>query len=149
MTEGHTVWTEYEIQSGKAPWAKLEGKTADFAYDTEFGMVFGEVENAFKNRARRAEISAICRRHLSHNDGRLTPLAGGRHLFRLEVVSTNGDALRNMQQTFTEEYDAGLLRDAHLSNVTFTLLPISESLSPGIGWSKELWADILLPSLLK
>lgn len=147
MLKGFSVSTEHEIQSGRALWGKLDNKTADFTYDSDEGLIFGEVENSYKNRARRAEISALCRRHLSHQDGRLTPLAGGRHFFRLEVVSTNDDALRLMQQTFTEELVTGLVRDAHLANVVFTYLPISESLSPGDGWSRELWADILLPTL--
>lgn len=147
MNEGFGVWTEYEIQTGRAPCGRLDGKTADFVIDSEQGLIFGEVENAYKNRARRAAIASLCRRHLSPRDGVLTPLAGGHHLIRVEIVSTNEDALRLMLQTFVEEFDSGLVTESQLSCVMFTLLPVSESLSPGTGWTRELWADILLPML--
>ena len=149
VTEGFTVWTEFEIQTGRAPWGKLDGKTADVVYDSGQGIVVGEIENAFKNRARRSDIERICRLHLSHEGGLMTPLAGGHHLARMAIVSTNEAALRMMQQTFVEALDAGHLRDAHCANVEFTLLPITPSLDVGPGWTRQLWADILLPTMAK
>ena len=52
-----------------------------------------------------------------------------------------------MLQTFIEAHDASLLRDAHLSNVELTLLPVSESLAPMEGWTGQLWADFIQPGL--
>ncbi len=147
LAEKFTVWTEYEIQTGRAPWGKLDGKTADMVYDSGQGLVFCEVENAWKNRKHRSEIERLCRLHLSHENGLMTPLAGGHYLARMAVVGTNETALRMMQQTFVEALDAGHLRDAHCANVEFTFLPITASLDVGPGWTRQLWADILLPTM--
>jgi hypothetical protein len=132
LAEGFGIWTD--------------GKTADGLLDSGGqGLIWLEVENAWKNRARRQEIETLCRRYLAHENGLMTTLDGGHHLARLAVVSTNTDALRLMHQTFTEAYDASLLSDVHLSNVEFTLLPVSASLAPGEGWTRHLWADLMMP----
>jgi hypothetical protein len=144
---GFGITTEYEIQTGRAPWGKLGEKVADGMLDSGQGLIWVECENAWKNRARRQEISHLCRLHLAQDGGRMTPLSGEHYLARLEVIGTNETALRLMEQTFREAYESGDLRDAHMSNVTFTLLPISESLSAGPMRSQELWGDIVWQGL--
>jgi hypothetical protein len=147
MKEGFVVWTEHEIQTGRAPWGMLNGKTADGLIDTDQGLVWVEVENSWKNRSRRQAISDLCGLHLGFENGLMTSLGGGHHLARLEVVSTNDDALRLMLQTFKEALYSNQVRDAHLSAVEFTLLPVSSSLVAGKGWTRHLWSDLILPSL--
>lgn len=143
LAEGFEVWTEHEIQTGRAPWGIVDGKAADGAVETDCGLVWVEVENAWKNRARREAIAKHVERGLG-DPGHLMPLAGGRHLFRVAVVATNRDALRSIVQTFFESHRNGYSRDLHLSAVELALLPVSPGLAPGELSEMNLWYDLLL-----
>lgn len=145
LKDGFKVWTEYEIQTGRAPWGRLEGKTADGLVDTEQGLIWVEVENAWKNRARRHDIAALCQRHLAPEHGSMTPLGGDNYLAGVAVVGTNITALRSMLQTFQDGLELGTLRDSHLSLVEMVYLPVGLSLGAGEGWTQQLWADVLMP----
>lgn len=53
---GLTVWTEHEIQSGHAPLRSVSGKVPDALVMTDFGLLWVEVENAWKNRSEREKV---------------------------------------------------------------------------------------------
>lgn len=55
-----TVWTEHEIQSGHAPVHRVGGKVADGLVATEYGLLWVEVENAWKNRRERSKVVRQC-----------------------------------------------------------------------------------------
>jgi len=104
LSQGFTVRTEYEIQTGRAPWGIHNGKTADGLVETELGVTWVEVENSWKNRARRETIIRFVEQGLGDPENRIG-LNGGKVLFRVAVVATNEDALRSITQTFKESLD--------------------------------------------
>lgn len=65
LLAGDQVWTEYEIQTGRAPLVSIAGKTPDGLVMTPFGFLWVEVENAWKNRSERAKVVGFCQRHLT------------------------------------------------------------------------------------
>lgn len=139
---GFEVWTEYEIQTDRAPWGRMGGKTADGLVETECGVVWVEVENAWKNRRRRHEVAEFCRNHLGFHGGRMTHLGADRYLSGLAVVGANVACLRSMLQTFNGLLEDGLLCDSHLSQVEVTYLPVSAGLTTDAGWTIQAWEDI-------
>lgn len=147
LAEGFEVWTEHEIQTGRAPWGIVDGKAADGIVETDCGLVWVEVENAWKNRARREAIVQHVERGLGDPE-QLMPLAGGRHLFRVAVVATNKEALRSIVQTFVESHRKGYTRDHHLSAVDLALLPVTPGLAPAALSEMNLWYDLLLDDTL-
>lgn len=121
LLAGDRIWTEYEIQTGCAPVANASGKSPMAWSGTPLGLVWVEVENAWKNRAERAAIVRLCQRNLLP-DPEMAELAPNFYLFRVAIVSTNLDALRAMQRSLSEAHAAGELTDTPrpvISNSSF------------------------------
>lgn len=142
LAQGFAVWTEHEIQSGRAPWGIVAGKAADALIETDMGLVWVEVENAWKNIGRREAIARHVEKFLGDVDPS-TALFGIRAIFRVAVVATNQEALRAMVRTFSESLARGYTRDLHLSAVELALLPVTPSLAPGELKEVNLWHDVL------
>lgn len=130
LLAGDRIWTEYEIQTGCAPVANASGKVPDGLVDTPLGLVWVEVENAWKNRAERAAIVRLCQRNLLP-DPEMAELAPNFYLFRVAIVSTNLDALRAMQRSLSEAHAAGELTDTQAGDIELVLCPVDKSLVAG------------------
>lgn len=130
LLDGDAVWTEYEIQTGRAPVVAVGGKTPDGLVLTPLGLIWVEVENAWKNRAERVRIVGFCQRYLPH-DTQMTELAPRVYLFRLAIVSATLDALRAMATSLIEAHAAGDLRDAQTGDIELVHLPVDKSLLAG------------------
>lgn len=141
LQEGFSVWTEYEIQTGRAPFSSFDGKTPDGLIETEEGLVWLEIENAWKNRKERQKIVTLAERYLGGVTQ--TRLASGAFLFRLLVVSTNEDALRYMVSSFRESWQLGYLSESQSSDVWLGHLPINKSLVAGELSQWSLLHDVL------
>ncbi len=146
---GLGIWTEHEIASGRAPVQALNGKVFDGLVVHEGGLVSAlEVENTFKNRARREAVTGIATRHLGRDEmTRIGTDAQGVELYlaRLAVVATNVDALRSMASSFQEAYRLHIVSELALACVDVAVLPISPSLVPGEAATGNLWWDIMQP----
>lgn len=144
--EGTTVWTEHEIQTGRAPIVSVDGKVPDALVDTPFGCIWVEVENAWKNRKERAKVLRFCARHLPA-DNRMSELAPSHFLCRVAIIGTSADALRAMCRTFAEAYTLGDIREGQAADVELVLLPVDKSLVAGKPVTGSLWYDGLEPLL--
>ncbi|MFL9922596.1 hypothetical protein PQR75_46800 [Paraburkholderia fungorum] len=146
INEGTAVWTEHEIQTGRAPVVSVDGKVPDALLDTPFGLVWVEVENAWKNRKERAKVVHFSSRHLPTGN-RLAELAPDLYLVRVAIVATNTDALRAMCRSFNEAFLQGDISESQAADVDLVLLPVDRSLVAGEPVSGSLWYDGLLPAL--
>lgn len=130
LLAGDVVWTEYEIQSGRAPLLTVASKTPDGLVETPFGLVWVEVENAWKNRAERAKVAGFCQKCLL--PGReMAELAPNAYLFRVAIVSATGEALRSMAQSLADAHASGDLSDAQAGDIELVHLPLDKSLVAG------------------
>ncbi len=130
LLAGDTVWTEYEIQTGRAPVANVAGKVPDGLVDTPLGLVWVEVENAWKNRSERAAIVRHCQRCLVAGE-QMAELVPNFYLFRVAIVSTNLDALRAMHRSLVEAHAASDLTDSQAGDIELVLCPVDKSLVAG------------------
>lgn len=146
INEGTTVWTEHEIQTGRAPVVAVDSKVPDALVDTPFGLTWVEVENAWKNRQERGKLVRFCARHLP-TVSRMSELATGHFLFRVAIVGTTPDALRAMCRSFADAYTGGELRESQATDIELVLLPVDKSLVAGKPVTGSLWYDALSPAL--
>jgi hypothetical protein len=146
---GLGIWTEHEIASGVAPVQTVSGKLFDGLVVHDGGRLTAvEVENAWKNRARRQSVVDVATRHLGRDS--LTRIgfdAQGQELYlaRLAVVSTSIYALRSMSATFQEAHRMLIASEMCLSCVDVAVLPVSPSLVPGESATGNLWWDVMQP----
>src|SRR5665213_1212915 len=102
------IWTEHEIATGRVPVQTVNGKQFDGLVVHDGGLLTAvEVENSWKNRARREAVTNIATRHLGRDQlTRVGVDAQGCELYlaRLAVVATNMDALRSMAASFQEAH---------------------------------------------
>lgn len=146
LRQGYKIWTEHEIQTGRAPVSGFNGKVPDGLLETDLGLTWIEVENAWKNRSERERIVHFCAENLEHLDT-MVELSPNQFLFRMAVVSTNMDALRWITQSFTDAFHKGFIRESSLREIEVALLPVSPSLIPGQVIEGHLWYDIISPPL--
>lgn len=147
MLNGHkVVWTEHEIQCGRAPLVSIDGKTPDVMLETEFGLVWVEVENAWKSKAERIKILNFSIANLATGEEK-KKLVPDTYLFRVHIVGTNPDSLRAMWRTYDEAFKRKLINETQASNIEFALLPVDKSLIAGEEKSGNLLYDGLLPYL--
>lgn len=142
LLAGDQVWTEHEIQSGRSPVGAVSGKVADGLIETDFGLVWLEVENAWKNRTERAKIVSFARRTLLAGES-MVELAPNRYLFRLAIVGTTQESLRAISRSFVESYQTGEIGESQLGHIEITLLPVDKSLVAGESITGNLWYDII------
>jgi len=144
MAQGLTAWTEHEIQTGHAPLHSVAGKVPDALIETGYGLIWVEVENAWKNRREREKVLHFCTQHLSSTASQpMVELAPGQYLFRVVVVSTTSEALRAIVRTCKEAHEAGILTECQAADVELMHLPVSTNLSAGASASGSLWYDAL------
>lgn len=146
INEGTTVWTEHEIQSGRAPLVSVDGKIPDALVDTPYGVIWVEVENAWKNRNERNKVVRFASRQLPSGD-RMCELAPGHYLCRVAIVGTSTDALRAMCRSFAEAHAVGDIGESQAADVDLVLLPVDKSLVGAEPVAGSLWYDGLLPVL--
>lgn len=139
---GDRIWTEYEIQSGRSPVCAVSGKVADGLVETEFGLIWVEVENAWKNRLERAKVVNFARRTLLNGDS-MAELAPDYYLFRIAIVGTTQDSLRAISRSFTDAYQTGDVIESQLASVEISLLPVDKSLIAGECITGNLWYDVI------
>ncbi len=130
LLAGDAIWTEYEIQTGRAPVANISGKVPDGLVDTPLGLVWVEVENAWKNRSERGKVVSFCQRNLL-TGAEMAELAPDFYLFRVAIVSTNLDALRAMYRSLAEAHAASDLSDTQAGDIELVLCPVDRSLVAG------------------
>jgi hypothetical protein len=127
IRQGNQVWTEYEIQTGRAPVCNVSGKTPDGLIQSDFGLIWVEVENAWKNRSERGKVVTFCQRCLFTSD-QMSELAPNFYLFRVAIVSTNLDALKAMHRSMMDALAVGDISDTQAGNIELVLLPVDKSL---------------------
>ena len=149
MLAGFVVWTEHEIQCGRAPFTSVDGKVPDVLVETEYGLLWVEVENAWKNRKEREKVVRFCTRHLGVlPDNGLTQLARGHYLFRVVIVGTCQEALRAMVRSFEDAHSLHKLSESHASDIEPVLLPVGKSLvAASVQSARSLWYDELGPTI--
>lgn len=149
---GLAIWTEHEIASGIAPVHTVNGKLFDGLVVHAGGMLTAcEVENSWKNRARRQSCVEVATRHLGREAlTRMGVDASGQELYlaRLAVVATSVDSLRSMASSFQEAHRLRIASESCLSQVDVVVLPVSPSLVPGETISGNLWWDVMQPYAL-
>lgn len=130
LLAGDAIWTEYEIQTGRAPVANVSGKVPDGLIDTPFGLIWVEVENAWKSRAERSKVVGFCQRCL-FNGEQMAELAPHYFLFRVAIVSATMEALRSMAHSLADAHAAGDLSDTLAGDIELVHLPVDKSLVAG------------------
>jgi hypothetical protein len=140
----NTVWTEHEIQTERSPLRIVDGKVPDGLIETPEGLLWVEVENAWKARQERAKVTRFSVNHLTR-DTQLSLLATGQHLLRVVIVGTTQPALDAMVRSFAQLHQAGELSDGQAGNVDLVLLPVDRSLNAGVMQTGNLYWDGLNP----
>ena len=130
LLAGDRIWTEYEIQTGRAPVCNVCGKTPDGLVQTDFGLIWVEVENAWKNRTERAKVVNFCQRCLLNGE-EMAELAPDYYLFRVAIVSPQTEALQAMWRTLNDASASGDLSDGQTNHIELCLMPIDNSLVAG------------------
>lgn len=120
-------FTEFEIQSGKVNFKNAYGKVPDGLVITDFGVVWLEVENAWKNISERHKIVQFCSDTLSHNS-LMEELWADNFLFRLKVVAITSYSAEAIVRTFAKDFQDGLITETALQSVWLTYAPMSSSL---------------------
>lgn len=145
LAKGQQAWTEHEIQTGKAPVHIVAGKVPDALVETEYGFIWVEVENAWKNRTERARVLEFCISHLpaSGADLNMHEIAPDKFLFRVAVVSTSPDALRAIARSAKELYQSGRLTEGQAADIELEYLPLMPNLTAGASVTGNLWYDAL------
>jgi hypothetical protein len=141
LLAGDTVWTEYEIQTGRAPVGTVVGKVPDGLVLTPFGLIWIEVENSWKNRAERTKVVSFCQRCL-FGGAEMAELAPDYYLFRVAIVSARLDALRAMVNSLREVHRAGDLSSTQAANIELAYMPVDKSLVAGAVY-QSLLSDVL------
>lgn len=137
---GDDIWTEYEIQTGRAPVFSVGGKTPDGLVMTPLGLIWVEVENAWKNLNERARVVNFCQHCLLAGE-QMAELAPDFYLFRVAVVSTNPEARGAMLRSFADAAAAGDLSSGQIEHIEIALLPVDKSLQSG-AYEECLLADV-------
>jgi hypothetical protein len=94
---------------------------------SDFGLIWVEVENAWKNRSERGKVVTFCQRCLFTSD-QMSELAPNFYLFRVAIVSTNLDALKAMHRSMMDALAVGDISDTQAGNIELVLLPVDKSL---------------------
>ena len=144
INEGSKVWTEHEIQTGRAPVVSVDGKIPDGLVELPEGMLWVEVENAWKNRKERAKVVDFCRRQLLPGF-QLAELAPVHFLRRVVIVGTTGEALRAMVRSFEDAHETARLSESQAADIELVLLPVDKNLVAGQPVTGSLWWDGLAP----
>ena len=144
LSAGDVVWTEHEIQTGRAPVVSVDGKIPDGLVELPEGMLWVEVENAWKNRKERAKVVDFCRRQLLPGF-QLAELAPGHFLRRVVIVGTTGEALRAMVRSFEDAHETARLSESQAADIELVLLPVDKNLVAGQPVTGSLWWDGLAP----
>lgn len=147
LAKGQQAWTEHEIQTGKAPLHIVAGKVPDALVETEYGFVWVEVENSWKNRTERARVLDFCISHLpaSGTDLNMHEIAPEKFLFRVAVVGTSPDSLRAIARSAKELYQSGRLTESQASDIELEYLPLMQNLTADASVTGNLWYDALQP----
>lgn len=142
INQGTPVWAEHEVQSGRCPVKMVDSKVPDGLVETPFGLLWLEVENAWKARQSRSRIKTFCVSHLSRNT-QLSLLAPELHLLRVVIVGTSTSAIDAVVRTLAEAHAEGELSDSQAGEVDLVLLPVDKSLNPGSMVVENLFWDRL------
>lgn len=146
ITQGCEVVTEHEIAADRAAVRVIDGKVPDGLVLYAGGDAsFLEVENSWKAAKGREAIATFCSRHLDQQT--MTQVAPEHWLRKVQVVTTNMDALRHLSGTFLNSFRAGMLTEGQLQMIDVTLMPVTPSLVAGERVHGNLWLDVLLPHL--
>lgn len=142
---GLTVWTEHEIQCGHAPLHSVGGKVADGLVATEFGLLWIEVENAWKNRRERSKVVRFSTQHLPQDSLQdMQEIAPGQYLFRVVIVGTTPESLRAIARSYIDAYEAQELSESQAADVELVYQPLTPRLTPAQPpVTGSLWYDAL------
>ncbi len=139
------MWTEHEIQSDRLPVTNVRGKVPDGLVETPYGLLWLEVENAWKNRSERGKIVRFCTTNLPIS-GNLAELAAGYYLFRVVIIGTNADSIQATVRSFSDAYASRELSESQASDIELGFLPVDKSLAPGELVLGSLLYDALSPT---
>lgn len=147
INHGLQVWTEHEIQSGHAPLHHVNGKVPDGLVASEYGLLWIEVENAWKNRREREKIVRFCTAHLPGNSLEpMTELTPEHYLFRVVIVGTTSASLRTMVRSFSDAHTAKELSESQAADIELVYQPLNSRLTPAQALvSGSLWYDGINP----
>lgn len=142
---GLTVWTEHEIQSGHAPIHRVNGKVPDGLVATEYGLLWVEVENAWKNRSEREKVVRFCTAHLPLNSlQHMQELAPEHYLFRVVIVGATPESLRAIARSYIDAYEAQELSESQATDIELVYQPLTPRLtSAQAPVTGSLWHDVL------
>ncbi|RAM61227.1 hypothetical protein RB24_26225 [Herbaspirillum rubrisubalbicans] len=142
MHEGLQVWTEHEIQCGKAPVKEVAGKVPDGLYDVEEGLVWVEVENSWKNRAERQKIADFIASKAA-KDVHMSLLAPESYLYRVDVVCNTRDSFSAISRTLQEAHAVQRLSDSAANDTSLVLLEVDGKLNADKYRSYNFYYDLL------
>jgi hypothetical protein len=141
----NAIITEYEIQTGKVPMAHCHNKMPDGLVLTDYGVVWLEVENAWKNLKEREKIVQFCADTLSHINS-MEHLWGDNFLFRVEIVAITSFSAEAIVRSFAKDFKDGLITETALQSIWLTYAPMSSGLTyPNANQVQKLdmWYDLV------
>jgi len=129
-SDSELVWPEFMVQRGLAPVPRIvcngRRKIPDLVIQTQIGMVWVEVENAFKSQARLSELTHVCSRILEPWRTRNRPdIEETGHWSRLIFVAPSTERLVAVVRAFEGAARTGILEWTSLGYVGLRLANIS------------------------
>lgn len=145
ILNGISVWTEYEIQTGRAPFKNFMGKVPDAIVQGNEGLIWVEVENSWKNTLERKKIMQFCAVFLPTTEQRMTELSAGQYLERVAIVGTTRESLRSIFNTFRDAYKEHAIKESELYSIDMHYIPVNEDFNASPPISGNLWYDAISP----
>ncbi len=127
LANGNVVYTEHEIQSCRAPMFSCYGKVPDGLVIMEEGVVWLEVENAWKNIKEREKLIKFCADTLS-NPTYMEQLWDDNYLLKVRILAITSHSANAMLRTFAKNYNEGLIGKAALNDIWLTYAPMTTGL---------------------
>jgi hypothetical protein len=124
---GHSIYTEYEIQSGRAPISVCYGKIPDGIIIIDQGVIWVEVENSYKNIAERIKIVKFCQNTLG-NSNFMEQIWDDNYLIKVRIIAISSYSAKALVRSFAKDYKDGCINETALNDVQLSYAPMTTGL---------------------
>lgn len=143
IKNGNEVYTEHEIQSGKLPFYIYDEKIPDGLIITEYGCIWVEVENSWKNRTERKKIVDFILKNIPKTSiEKMKEISEDLYLLRVDIVSANVEALKSILKSIKEFEDSEKITENQMQGIELHYTPQKKCLPFGAKIIGNYWFDI-------
>jgi hypothetical protein len=127
LSKGHNIYTEHEIQCGRAPVSIINGKIPDGIVIIEQGVIWLEVENSWKNKAEIQKIVQFSADTLS-NPNSMEQMWEDNYLVKLRILAITPYSANAMVRSYAKDFKDGCINHIALNDVQLMYAPMTTGL---------------------